>query len=152
MEKNINIDWENLSFKYIKTDLRYVSKRADGKWDEGKLVEDNTLTISEGSPALHYGQQCFEGMKAYRRKDGTIQLFRPDQNAKRINDSCRRILMPEIPEDKFIDACIQLLRTKPMSRHMEPAAPYIRPLVIGVGDNIGVKPASEYIFSIFCYR
>jgi branched-chain amino acid aminotransferase len=116
------------------------------------LVEDNTLTISEGSPVLHYGQQCFEGMKAYRRKDGTIQLFRPDQNAKRMNDSCNRVLMPEIPEEKFIDACIQVVKAN--AAYVPPygtgATLYIRPFVIGVGDNIGVKPASEYIFSIFC--
>ncbi len=152
MKKDVNIDWEELSFEYIKTDFRYVSKWIDGKWDEGKLVEDNTLTISEGSPALHYGQQCFEGMKAYRRKDGTIQLFRPDQNAKRINDSCRRILMPEIPEDKFIDACIQVVKAN--EAYVPPygtgATLYIRPFVIGVGDNIGVSSATEYIFSIFC--
>ncbi len=152
MKKDVNIDWEKLSFAYIKTDLRYVSKWKDGKWDEGKLVEDNTLTISEGSPVLHYGQQCFEGMKAYRRKDGTIQLFRPDQNAKRMNDSCNRVLMPEIPEEKFIDACIQVVKAN--AAYVPPygtgATLYIRPFVIGVGDNIGVKPASEYIFSIFC--
>jgi branched-chain amino acid aminotransferase len=116
------------------------------------LVEDNKLTISEGSPVLHYGQQCFEGMKAYRRKDGTIQLFRPDQNAKRMNDSCNRVLMPEIPEEKFIDACIQVVKAN--AAYVPPygtgATLYIRPFVIGVGDNIGVKPASEYIFSIFC--
>lgn len=152
MKKDVNIDWEELSFEYIKTDFRYVSKWIDGKWDEGKLVEDNTLTISEGSPALHYGQQCFEGMKAYRRKDGIIQLFRPDQNAKRINDSCRRILMPEIPEDKFVDACIQVVKAN--EAYVPPygtgATLYIRPFVIGVGDNIGVSSATEYIFSIFC--
>lgn len=116
------------------------------------MVEDNKLTISEGSPVLHYGQQCFEGMKAYRRKDGTIQLFRPDQNAKRMNDSCNRVLMPEIPEEKFIDACIQVVKAN--AAYVPPygtgATLYIRPFVIGVGDNIGVKPASEYIFSIFC--
>ena len=152
MDKSVSIDWEKLSFTYIKTDLRYVSKWTDGKWDEGKLVEDNMLTISEGSPALHYGQQCFEGMKAYRRKDGTIQLFRPDQNAKRMNDSCNRVLMPEIPEEKFIDACIQVVKAN--VAYVPPygtgATLYIRPYVIGIGDNIGVKPASEYIFSIFC--
>lgn len=152
MKKDVNIDWGKLSFEYIKTDLRYVSKWADGKWDDGKLTEDNTLTISEGSPVLHYGQQCFEGMKAYRRKDGTIQLFRPEENAKRINDSCRRVLIPEIPEDKFVDACIQVVKAN--EAYVPPygtgATLYIRPFVIGVGDNIGVSPATEYIFSIFC--
>ena len=101
MEKTVNIDWNNLGFSYIKTDYRYISVWKDGKWDDGRLTTDNTITMSEGSPCLHYGQQCFEGLKAYRTKDGKIQIFRPDQNAKRINNSCRRVLMPEIPEEKF---------------------------------------------------
>ncbi|MCT4604533.1 MAG: branched-chain amino acid aminotransferase [Marinisporobacter sp.] len=152
MSKTVNIDWNNLGFSYIKTDLRYVSRWKDGQWDEGKLVEDNKLSISEASTALHYGQQCFEGLKAYRTKQGKIQLFRPDRNAKRLNDSCKRILMPEIPEEKFIDACIQVVKA---NEHYVPpygtgATLYLRPFVIGVGDNVGVKPASEYIFCIFC--
>ena len=81
MNKSVNIDWNNLGFSYIKTDYRYISVWKDGKWDEGKLTEDNMLKISEASTALHYGQQCFEGLKAYRRKDGKIQLFRVDRNA-----------------------------------------------------------------------
>ncbi|QUH19794.1 branched-chain amino acid aminotransferase [Alkaliphilus sp. B6464] len=152
MSKIMDIDWSKLGFAYIKTDLRYVSKWSDGKWDEGKLVEDNTLTISEASTALHYGQQCFEGMKAYRTKDGKIQLFRPDRNAKRMNESCRRILMPEIPEEKFIDACIQLVKAN--EAYVPPygtgATLYLRPFVIGVGDNLGVRPAPEFLFCIFC--
>lgn len=152
MGNNVNIDWGNLGFSYIKTDLRYISTWKDGKWDEGQLVEDNKLHISEASTALHYGQQCFEGLKAYRRKDGKIQLFRPDQNAKRINDSCRRLLMPEIPEEKFIEACKQVVKA---NEHYVPpygtgATLYLRPFIIGVGDNIGVKPAPEYIFCVFC--
>ncbi len=152
MSKNVNIDWSNLGFSYIKTDLRYISHWKDGKWDDGKLVEDNMLSINEASTALHYGQQCFEGLKAYRTKEGKIQLFRPDQNAKRMVDSCRRILMPEIPEDKFINACIEVVKA---NEHYVPpygtgATLYIRPFVIGVGENIGVKPAPEYIFSVFC--
>ncbi|QXM06287.1 branched-chain amino acid aminotransferase [Crassaminicella indica] len=152
MSKTVNIDWNNLGFSYIKTDLRYISRWKDGQWDEGKLVEDNKLSISEASTALHYGQQCFEGLKAYRTKNGKIQLFRPDQNAKRLNNSCKRILMPEIPEEKFIDACIQVVKA---NEHYVPpygtgATLYLRPFVIGVGDNIGVKPAPEYIFCIFC--
>lgn len=151
MKKTVDIDWSKLGFGYMKTDLRYISKWSDGKWDEGNLVEDNTLTISESSTALHYGQQCFEGMKAYRTKDGSIQLFRPDQNAKRINNSCRRILMPEIPEEKFIDACIQVVKAN--EAYVPPygsgATLYLRPFVIGTGDNLGVRPAPEFIFSVF---
>jgi len=152
MKKTVNIDWSKLGFDYIKTDLRYVSRWKDGAWDEGKLTEDNKLSISEASTALHYGQQCFEGLKAYRRKDGKIQLFRPDQNAKRLNNSCKRILMPEVPEEKFIDACIQVVKAN--EAYVPPygtgATLYLRPFVIGVGDNVGVKPAPEYIFCIFC--
>ncbi|WP_333860673.1 branched-chain amino acid aminotransferase [Clostridium sp.] len=152
MGKTINIDWNELGFDYIKTDFRYISVWKDGSWDDGKLVEDNMLTISEGSPALHYGQQCFEGLKCYRRKDGKIQLFRPDQNAKRLNNSCRRLLMPEIPEGKFISACVQVAKAN--EEYVAPygtgATLYIRPFIIGVGDNIGVKPAEEYIFCVFC--
>lgn len=152
MSQTVNIDWGKLGFSYMNTDFRYVSKWKDGKWDEGKLVEDNNLSISEASTALHYGQQCFEGLKAYRRKDGKIQLFRPDQNAKRMNKSCNRILMPEIPEDKFIDACIQVVKAN--EAYVPPygtgATLYLRPFMIGVGDNLGVKPAPEYLFCVFC--
>lgn len=152
MSNNVNIDWHNLGFNYIKTDLRYISRWKNGQWDEGKLVEDNQITISEGSPALHYGQQCFEGLKAYRRKDGKIQLFRPDQNAKRINSSCRYLLMPEVPEEKFIDACKQVVQAN--EAYVPPYGTggtlYLRPFVIGVGDNVGLRPAPEYLFIVFC--
>ncbi|SHJ39467.1 branched-chain amino acid aminotransferase [Lutispora thermophila] len=152
MGKIVDIDWGKLGFSYIKTDYRYISYWKDGKWDEGTLTQDNTLHISEGSTALHYGQQCFEGLKAYRTKEGKIQLFRPDRNAVRMQESCRRLLMPEIPVDKFIDACIQVVKAN--EAYVPPygsgATLYLRPFLIGVGDNVGVKPASEYIFSVFC--
>lgn len=152
MTKNVNIDWNNLGFSYIKTDLRYVATWKDGQWDGGKLVEDNKLTISEASTALHYGQQCFEGLKAYRTKDGKIQLFRPDQNAERLARSCRRLLMPQVSTEMFIDAVKQVVKA---NEHFIPpygtgGSLYIRPFIIGVGDNIGVKAAPEYIFCIFC--
>lgn len=141
-----------MGFSYIKTDFRYISVWKDGKWDDGNLVEDNMLRISEASTALHYGQQCFEGLKAYRTKEGKIQLFRADENAKRMNKSCRRLLMPEIPVEKFIDAVKKVVKAN--EAYVPPygtgATLYIRPFVIGVGDNIGVKPAPEYMFVIFC--
>ncbi|MGL5151465.1 MAG: branched-chain amino acid aminotransferase [Clostridium sp.] len=152
MSKNVDIKWDELGFSYIKTDFRYVSHWKNGEWDNGILTEDNMLSISEASTALHYGQQCFEGLKAYRTKDGSIQLFRPDRNAIRMNESCDKLLMPEIPVEKFIDACKQVVKA---NEHFVPpygtgATLYIRPFIIGVGDNIGVKPAPEYIFSVFC--
>nr|WP_279237118.1 branched-chain amino acid aminotransferase [Alkaliphilus serpentinus] len=147
-----NIEWGKLGFAYMKTDFRYVSRWKDGSWDEGKLVEDNNLTISESSTALHYGQQCFEGLKAYRTKDGKIQLFRPDENAKRLINSCTRVMMPEVPVEKFIDACKQVVKANEdfVPPYGSGATLYLRPFVIGVGDNLGVKPAPEYIFCVFC--
>lgn len=145
------LDWENLGFSYIKTDKRFVSYWKDGQWDNGALVSDNQITISEGSPALHYGQSCFEGMKAYRRKDGKIQLFRPDENAKRMCKSCERLLMPSFPEDKFVEAVKQVVAANEawVPPYESGSTLYIRPYMIGVGDNIGVAPATEYLFSIF---
>lgn len=152
MSKQVNIDWSNLGFNYIKTDFRYISTWKDGQWDDGQLVTDNKLSISEASTALHYGQQCFEGLKAYRTKDGSIQLFRPYENAKRMNLSAERLLMPELPEEKFVDAVLQVVRAN--EAYVPPygtgATLYIRPLLIGVGDNIGVGAAPEYLFTVFC--
>jgi len=152
MSKKVNLDWKNLGFKYLKTDFRYVSWWKDGKWDDGKLVEDNTIALSEAANVLHYGQECFEGLKAYRTKEGKIQLFRPDLNAKRMQDSARKILMPEIPVEKFIDACDQVVKAN--EAYVPPygtgATLYLRPFLIGAGENIGVKPADEYLFGVFC--
>lgn len=145
------IDWNDLSFSYMKTPKRYVSVWKDGSWDDGKLVEENKITISEASTALHYGQQCFEGLKAYRTKDGTIQMFRPDMNAKRMQTTMKRIMMPELPIDKFIDACMQTVKAN--EEYVPPyetgATLYLRPFVIGTGHNLGVSPAPEYMFIVF---
>ncbi len=149
---NDSINWDKLGFDYIKTDKRYLAHWRDGEWDQGTLTEDNVLHISEGSTALHYGQQCFEGLKAYRAKDGSINLFRPDQNAARMQRSCSRLLMPHVPTEQFIEACKQVVRAN--ERFIPPygtgGALYLRPFVIGVGDNIGVRAAPEFIFSVFC--
>ncbi|RDE72067.1 branched-chain amino acid aminotransferase [Aggregatibacter segnis] len=146
------LDWKNLGFSYIKTDYRFIAHWKDGKWDKGQLTTDSTLHIHEGSTALHYGQQCFEGLKAYRCKDGSINLFRPDQNAKRMQSTCDRLLMPQVPTELFIRACKEVVKAneKWLAPYGSGATLYLRPFVIGVGENIGVRPAPEYIFSVFC--
>lgn len=146
------LDWKNLGFSYIKTDYRFIAHCKDGKWDKGQLTTDSTLHIHEGSTALHYGQQCFEGLKAYRCKDGSINLFRPDQNAKRMQSTCDRLLMPQVPTELFIRACKEVVKAneKWLAPYGSGATLYLRPFVIGVGENIGVRPAPEYIFSVFC--
>ena len=146
------LDWKNLGFSYIKTDYRFIARWKDGKWDNGELTTDSTLHIHEGSTALHYGQQCFEGLKAYRCKDGSINLFRPDQNAKRMQNTCDRLLMPQVPTELFIRACKEVVKAneKWVAPYGTGATLYLRPFVIGVGENIGVSPAPEYLFCVFC--
>ncbi|QIW15812.1 branched-chain amino acid aminotransferase [Pasteurellaceae bacterium RH1A] len=147
-----DLDWQNLGFSYIKTDYRFIARWKDGEWDQGELTTDSTLHIHEGSTALHYGQQCFEGLKAYRCKDGSINLFRPDQNAQRMQASCDRLLMPQVPTELFIRACKEVVKANQdwVAPYGTGATLYLRPFVIGVGENIGVKPAPEFIFCVFC--
>ena len=148
---SVNLDWGNLGFSYMKLPYRYIAYYKNGQWEKGELTEDATLHMSESSPCLHYGQQAFEGMKAYRTKDGSVQLFRPDQNAKRLQRTLDRLLMPQVPTDMFIDAVKQVVRAN--EEYVPPYGTggtlYIRPLLLGIGDIIGVKPADEYIFTVF---
>ncbi|MBU1093692.1 MAG: branched-chain amino acid aminotransferase [Firmicutes bacterium] len=137
-------------FSYVKTNFNYISYYKDGKWDEGTLREDDKITISGLSTSLHYGQECFEGLKAYRRKDGKVQLFRVEDNAKRFQMSCEHMVMPAIPIDVFIDAVKKVVKANEsfVPAYGNKDTLYIRPFMIGIGDNLGLKPASEYIFSI----
>ncbi|BCP63977.1 TPA: branched-chain amino acid aminotransferase [Streptococcus suis] len=147
----VTIDWENLGFSYMKLPYRFIAYYKDGHWNNGELTEDAELHISESSPALHYGQQAFEGLKAYRTKEGKLQLFRPDQNAERLQRTADRLLMPQVPTELFIEACKQVVKAN--ADYVPPYGTggtlYLRPLLIGVGDIIGVKPADEYIFTVF---
>jgi len=142
----------NIGFKYRHTPYRFVMHWKDGSWGNGELTRDNILHINESSPGLHYGQQCFEGLKAYPRKDGGIQLFRPDENAKRMQRSCERLLMPQVDTETFIDACKQVVNAnlEVMPEYGTGESLYLRPFVFGCGENIGVKPAKEYLFVVFC--
>ena len=147
----VSLDWENLGFNYMKLPYRFLAHYRNGAWEKGGLTEDATLHISESSPSLHYGQQAFEGLKAYRTKDGSVQLFRPDQNAKRLQRTADRLLMPQVPVDMFVNACKAVVKAN--EEYVPPYGTggtlYLRPLLIGVGDIIGVHPAEEYIFTIF---
>ena len=150
MEKK-NIDWSNLGFGYMETDKRFVANYKDGAWDEGALVSDATIQISECAGVLQYAQTCFEGLKAYTTEDGHIVTFRPDLNASRMKDSCERLEMPVYPEDKFIEAVTKVVEAN--AAYVPPygsgATLYIRPYMFGSSPVIGVKPAAEYQFRIF---
>lgn len=151
MEKK-DIDWANLGFGYIKTDKRFVSNFKDGAWDEGVLTEDDKVVISECAGVLQYAQTIFEGLKAYTTEDGHIVMFRPDLNASRMADSAKRLEMPVFPEDKFVEAVKKTVEAN--AAYVPPfgsgATLYIRPYMFGSNPVIGVKPASEYQFRVFC--
>ena len=146
-----DIDWANLGFGYIKTDYRFVANYKDGKWDEGALTTDENIVMNECACVLQYAQTCFEGMKAYRTADGKVVCFRPDLNAKRMADTCKRLEMPVFPEDKFVEAVVEVVKKN--IDYVPPfgsgAALYIRPYMFGINPVMGVKPASEYQFRIF---
>ncbi len=147
----VDLDWGNLGFAYIKTDKRYVSNFKNGKWDAGKVTDDATVVLSEDAGVLHYAQECFEGLKAYTTADGRIVTFRPDQNAKRMVDSAKRLEMPPFPEERFIDAVEKVVRANAdwVPPHGSGASLYVRPVMYATGDVIGVKPADEYQFRVF---
>ena len=150
MEKK-NIDWGSLGFGYMPTDLRFVANYKDGKWEDGTLTEDATVTITECAGVLQYAQTCFEGLKAYTTSDGKIVCFRPDLNASRMADSCRALEMPVFPEDKFVEAVKAVIKANAqwVPPYGSGATLYIRPYMFGSNAVIGVKPADEYQFRIF---
>ena len=151
MEKK-NIDWANLGFSYIQTDKRYVANYVDGQWQKGQLIDDATVAINECACVLQYAQTAFEGMKAYTTEDGKIVVFRPDMNAKRLQDSCKGLVMPEVPEEVFLEAIDELVKAN--AAYVPPygtgASLYIRPFVFGSNAVIGVAPATEYQCRVFC--
>lgn len=150
MEKK-NIDWANIGFGYIQTDYRYVSQYKDGAWDEGALITDPTITLSECACVLQYAQTCFEGLKAYTTEDGHIVAFRPDLNAERMMNSAAGLEMPPFPKERFIDAVQKVVEAN--AAYVPPygsgASLYLRPYMFGFNSVIGVKPATEYQFRIF---
>ena len=149
MEKTL--DWKNLGFGYIKTDYRYVSDYKDGKWGCGKLITDDKVIMSECACVLQYAQTCFEGLKAYRTKDGSVVCFRPDLNAERMQQSALRLEMPAFPKERFLDAVKQVVNANIdwIPPYGSGASLYIRPYMFGINPVMGVKPATEFQFRIF---
>ena len=146
-----DIDWSNLGFGYVKTDKRFVANYKDGAWDNGVITDDDKVVISECAGVLQYSQSCFEGMKAYTTEQGHTVIFRPDMNASRMADSCRRLEMPVFPEDKFVEAIAETVRANEdwVPPYGSGASLYIRPYMFGSNPVIGVKPADEYQFRVF---
>ena len=146
-----DLDWGNIGFNYRITDYRYISNFKDGKWDDGELSTDSNVTINESAGILQYCQEVFEGLKAYRTKEGHIVTFRPDLNAKRMYDSAKRLEMPPFPEERFIEAVdkVVLANEAWVPPFGSGATLYIRPYMFASSPVIGVKPAAEYQFRMF---
>lgn len=145
------IDWSNLSFGYIPTDYNVRISFRNGEWGKLEIHSEEYVNLHMAATCLHYGQQVFEGMKAFRGKDGRVRIFRVDQNAKRLQSSCEGILMQTLPVERYIEAVIKVVQLN--ERFVPPyesgSSLYIRPLLIGTSAQVGVGAATEYTFIIF---
>jgi len=145
------IDWGNLGFGYMKTDYNIRCTFRMGEWGELEVHDTEYMTLHIAATSLHYGQEAFEGLKAFRGQDGKIRIFRMDENAKRLQDTCDGTLMAKLPVEKFEEAVIKAVKLN--ERFVPPyesgASLYIRPVLFGSGAQVGVKPADEYTFIIF---
>lgn len=145
------IDWSNLGFGYMKTDYNVRCIYKNGAWGDLEVHDSEYMTMHMAATAIHYGQESFEGLKAFRGKDGKIRIFRMHDNAKRMQDSCEGTLMAKIPVEKFEDAVLKVVKLN--ERFVPPyesgASLYIRPVLFGSGPQVGVKPAEEYMFVVF---
>ena len=147
----VNVDWSKLGFSYQPISQRYVANYKDGKWGKGGLTDNPNVTLNECAGILQYGQEVFEGLKAYKTKDGRTVTVRPDMNAKRMIDSAKRLEMPPVSEEMFMEAVDQVVAA---NRDWIPpfetgGALYLRPYLFASGPVIGVKPSDEYQFRLF---
>lgn len=146
-----HIDWKNLPFSYTKTEFNVRCYYKNGEWGEIEVSDSEYVNLHIASTCLHYGQELFEGLKAYRGKDGKIRVFRWEENAKRMLESARGILMAEIPKELFEKVVFKAvaLNEKYVPPHGTGATLYIRPVLLGVGPEVGVKPSKSYLFMVF---
>lgn len=146
-----DINWKELSFAYQKTNYNVRCYYRDGKWGELEISSSEYINIHMAATALHYGQEAFEGMKAFRDKAGNIRLFRWEENYERMKNSAQGILMAEVPKEIFKEAIFKVIKLNEeyVPPHGTGASLYLRPLLIGSGARVGVKPADEFLFAVF---
>ena len=149
--KELDLDWSNLSFGYMKTDYNVRCYYRNGGWGDVEVSDSENITLHMAATCLHYGQEAFEGLKAFRGKDGKVRIFRLEANAERLQSTCDGIMMPQLPTEKFREMVLRVVKMN--ERFVPPyesgASLYIRPLLIGTGPQVGVHPADEYLFVIF---
>ena len=147
----MDIDWESLGFTYMDTSSHLRYNCCNGTWDDGELHDEPYVNLHIGATALHYGQSAFEGLKAFSCQDGTVRIFRPQENARRMKDTASRIMIEPVPEEMFLDAIERVVRAN--IEYVPPygtgGSLYIRPLLFGSSPRIGVCPAAEYSFIVF---
>ncbi len=147
----MSIDWKHLGFGISETDYNVRCYYRNGKWGELEISSSSQISMHMGATCLHYGQESFEGLKAYRGKDGRIRLFRYDENAKRMRTSAQGIMLAEVPQSLFQEAVekVVMLNERFVPPYGTGASLYIRPLLIGTGPQVGVRPADEFLFMVF---
>ena len=146
-----DLNWSELSFGYMPTDYNVRCYYRDGKWGEIEVCSDEYIKMHMAATCLHYGQEAFEGLKAYRCPDGKVRTFRADENAARLQSTCRGILMPEVPTELFEEMVrkVVVLNQEYLPTYESGATLYLRPLLVGTSPQVGVRPSSEYLFMIF---
>ena len=146
-----DIDWKSLTFGYLRTDYNVRCYYRDGKWGEVEVCSDEYLKLHMAATCLHYGQEAFEGLKAYRCPDGKVRIFRAEENAARLQNTARGIVMPEVPTELFVDMVKKVvhLNQEYIPPYESGATLYLRPLLFGITAGVGVRPATEYCFLIF---
>ena len=146
-----DIDWENLKFSYTPTDYNVRCYYRNGKWGEIEVTSSEYINLHMAASCLHYGQNGWEGQKAFRCPDGKVRTFRIEENAARLQSTCRAMMMPEVPTELFVEMCRKAVKLN--ERFIPPyetgAALYIRPIVIGTGAQLGVSPTDEYLIVVF---
>ncbi len=147
-----NIDWKNLGFDYLPTNINVRAYYKDGAWSELEYTSDEYIKMHMATTCLHYGLEAFEGLKAFRGVDGKVRLFRVDENGRRLQSSARKLCLPELPLDMFVKACYEVVKQNIdfVPPYESGASLYLRPVLIGTKVGIGVKASHEAMLFVFC--
>jgi len=148
----VNIDWKNLGFDYMKTDVNARFYFKDGAWSEMEITDDEYIKMHMSTTCLHYGLECFKGLKAFRGVDGKVRIFRADENAKRMQSSARKLCLPVPTVEMFVEACREVVKRNIdyVPPYESGASLYLRPVLIGSKVGLGVKASPEAMLIVFC--
>ena len=148
----MKVDWNKLGFDYVKTNVNIRYEYKGGEWSEMQVTEDEYIQMHISTTCLHYGLECFEGLKAFRGVDGKVRIFRADENAKRMQSSARKLCLPVPTVEMFVEACREVVKRNIdyVPPYESGASLYLRPVLIGSKVGLGVKASPEAMFIVFC--